>query len=417
MKVCKKLLAAALALAMLLALCACGDDKKDSKPQETGTASYQVKVLDAQGNPMTTDKGVVVKFLKNGELVTMQNTNEDGVAIKVLEKGDYTVELMFTDSKKSGYYDTDKAVLTATKTTLELSLTNKLNTDSATDLTVNEQSYVAYAVSAGSTYVPVKASVRNYFLFTPTEAGTYEFSVNDKEIKLGYYGNPFYVQPQSAVDVINNTVTLSISASSLGGSTYVIGLDGVSSDKDVALNIIRTGDPEITISDLPWTVYNTSHTPTPYTLSIPSGKSLKYIDVEGKTEDNKLVYNETDGYYHYRTADGPIVLMHLGKKAPYFSLQTIIEGEGSFGGSPIREYFFDAEGNFVKKEDYTDILISYFENMDEKLGVYPLTKDLTYIIQNGCKQWWDKNDPDFNEQVCIPGNTEICWMFALCYVA
>ena len=429
MKAFKKFLAAALALTMLLTLCACGDkdsnknsdsspntsttSKNDSTHNST-TASYEVKVLDGQGNPMT--DGVVVKFMKDGQQVAMQKPNNEGIAIKELEKGDYTVELMFTDSNKSGHYNTDKAVLSANQTTLELSLTNKLNTDSAEELTANDKIYVAYMVSAGSTYVPVKASERNYFLFAPTEAGTYKLSVDNNEIKLGYYGSQYFVQSQSALDVINNTVTLSVSDSSLGG-TYVIGLDGISSDTDATLSIIRTGDPEITISDMPWTEYKTTHTPAPYTLSLPSGKSLKYIDTTGKTEDNKLVYNEADGYYHYRTADGPIVLVHLGKKAPFFSLQTVIQGDGLGGGAPIHEYFFDADGNFLKKEDYTGILNTYFDNMDKTHGVYPLNDDLIYIIQNGCKQWWDKNDPDYNEQFSITGCTpEIGWMFALCYV-
>ena len=71
---------------------------------------------------------------------------------------------------------------------------------------------------------------------------------------------------------------------------------------------------------------------------------------------------------------------------------------------------------FLKKEDYSAILTEYFKNMDQKEGVYPLTNDLKYIIQNGCKQWWDKNDPDYNEAFAIANcNPEIAWMFALCY--
>ena len=411
MKAIKTVLAAALALAMLLALCACGEDsKKDSQPdiKDVTTATYQVKVLDGQGKPFT--GGVVVKFLKNGEQVAMQKPDDNGVATKELEKGDYTVELMFTDSSQTASYDTASAVLSAEKTTLELTLINELG-DKAEEIAVGGETFTAYMVNAGSTAVPVKASVRNYFIFAPTEAGTYDFRVNNAEIKLGYYGGTHFVQSQSAVDVIDNVVTLSISASSLGGN-YVIGLDGLEADTDAVLSIIRTGDPTITISDMPWTEYKTTHTPAPYTLDL-GGKSLKYVDIKGSTADNKVVYNDTDGYYHYGTADGPIVLVHLGKGAPYVSLQTVIEGDGLGGGAPIREYFFDADGNFLKKEDYTEILHKYFENMDQKTGVYPLTKDLEYIIKNGCHGWWEKDDPDFIFTDCNP---EIGWMFALCYV-
>lgn len=416
MKAFKKMLAAVLAVSMLLALCACGsdnkkDDKKETEPS-TGTdgslISYQVKVLDGQGNPMTS--GVVVKFLKNGEKVAMQNPDENGIATKELEKGDYTVELMFTDSSQSGHYDESAAVLSADKPYLELALINALGT-ATTELVVGGDTFTAYIVEAGSTYVNVAKGVRNYFLFTPSKGGTYEFRVNINDIKVGYYGAPHFVQTQSAVDVVDNVVTLSISDSSLGGS-YVIGLDGIDADTNAVLGIIRTGDPTITIADMPWTEYKTTHTPAPYTLDL-NGKSLKYVDIKGKTENNKIVFNAADGYYHFGSESGPVVLMHLGKKAPYVSLQTVIEGDGLGGGAPIREYFFDADGNFIKKEDYTNILRTYFENMDEEAGVYPLTKDLEYIIKNGCHGWWDKDDPDYIFTDCNP---EIGWMFALCYV-
>ena len=407
MKITSKILSAVLVVAMLLTLCACGGNS------DSTTANYQVKVLDGQGNPFTS--GIIVKFMKDGQQIAMQPVNGEGIASKELDKGDYTVELTFTDSSINGHYDTSAAVLSADKTYLELSLISALGNESV-DLVVNNEDHKAYVVNAGSTYLTVKASVRNYFLFTPAEAGTYELRVDNNDVKVGYYGAPHYVQSISAIDAINNVITLSISAGSIGGS-YVFGLDGLTEDTNVVMGIIRTGDPSITISDMPWTEYKTTHTPSEFTLSIPSGKSLKYVDVTGKTEDTVVVKSDADGYYHYGSANGPIVYVHLGKGAPYFALQTVIEGDGLGGGAPIREYFYDANGEFLKKEDYTDILRTYFENMDANHYVYPLNDDLIYIIKNGCKQWWDKNDPDYNEQFSITDcNPEIGWMFALCYI-
>ena len=407
MKITSKILSAVLVVAMLLTLCACGGNS------DSTTANYQVKVLDGQGNPFTS--GIIVKFMKDGQQIAMQPVNGEGIASKELDKGDYTVELTFTDSSINGHYDTSAAVLSADKTYLELSLISALGNESV-DLVVNNEDHKAYVVNAGSTYLTVKASVRNYFLFTPAEAGTYELRVDNNDVKVGYYGAPHYVQSISAIDAINNVITLSISAGSIGGS-YVFGLDGLTEDTSVVMGIIRTGDPSITISDMPWTEYKTTHTPSEFTLSIPSGKSLKYVDVTGKTEDTVVVKSDADGYYHYGSANGPIVYVHLGKGAPYFALQTVIEGDGLGGGAPIREYFYDANGEFLKKEDYTDILRTYFENMDANHYVYPLNDDLIYIIKNGCKQWWDKNDPDYNEQFSITDcNPEIGWMFALCYI-
>lgn len=401
------LLAAALCMVLLSA---CGGD-----------AAYQVKVLDSEGNPYAA--GIIVKFLQNGNQVAMQPVNENGVAEKSLPKSDYTLELVFTDGSASGYYDTASAVLSKTQTSVEITLYNSVGGE-GTDIhaispvTGEGKEYKAYAVAAGSTYISVEATERNYFIFVPTQAGSYKVSVDNNDLKLGYYGSPFFVQQTSAAEIVDNTFTLSVSESMIGDgasgtASMVIGVDGVAEKKDCMLNIIRTGDAEHTVSDEPWTPYQTTHTPAPFTLKLEAGKELTYVDIKGTTEANQIIYSEADGKYHFGTEDGPVVYVHLGKKSPIVSLQTVIQGDGPMGGAPIRRYFYDEAGNFQKKEDYTDILTAYFENMDQDLGVYPLTQDLVYIMQNGCNGWWDSTSPDFIFEGCNP---EIGWMFALCYV-
>lgn len=408
----KRIKALIMALTMLfctLALTACG-----------GNANYQVTVVDAQGNPCTT--GVIVKFMQNGNQVAMQPVNENGVAAKELAKGNYDVELVFTNEETNAHYE--PAVLTADMTALTITLMNSVGSDSRTisaesPVTNEFKEYNVYLVSAGSTFVTVEPNDRNYFLFTPTEAGTYKFSVNKGDLALGYYGAPHFVQRESAAEVTDNSFTISVSESMIGTeaggtSAYVIGIDGLDAATDCVLTIERVGDPEWNVSDEPWTEYQTTHTPTPYTLSLGAGQSLTYVDITGSAENNQIVFNEADGFYHFGKADGPVVLVHLGEGAPYVSLQVVIQGDGLAGGAPIREYFFDENGDFIKKEDYTNILTTYFENMDQDHGVYPLNDDLIYIIQNGCNGWWDKDSPDFILEGC---NSEIGWMFALCYVA
>lgn len=398
MKNMKRYGALALVLALLMSLlAACG-----------GNAVYTVKVTDAQGAPYTT---VIVKFMQDGTQVAMQPVDENGEARKELKKGDYTVELVFTDDN-AGYYDPAAAVLSAKKTELELKLTNKLS-DQTTQLFADGEEHAAYTVTAGSTNVSVAANKRNYFLFAPVEAGMYKFSVDNAQLKIGYYGAPHFVQSSSAADVVDNAFSISISASSLGGAVYVIGVDGIGEDTDCVLTIARTGDPEHNVADEPWTEYKTTAVLAPYTLNLPAGKQLVYMDITSEKAKHTFVFNDADGYYHLDTADGPVVHVHLAKGAPYVSLQTVIQGDGPMGGAPIREYFYDESGNFVKKEDYTDILVDYFENMDPDLGVYPLTDDLIYIIQNGCNGWWDASSPDYIFTDCNP---ELGWMFACCWI-
>lgn len=410
MKNIKRYNALLLALTLVLCtalLCACGD---------TGEAAYRVKIVDALGNPYTS--GVAVKFMQNGEQAGMQILGENGVAEKTLPKGDYTVELKFTGSDAVYHYDQTDMTLSSDKTELEIVLSYALGEDSQT-LYAQGKENAAYPIGTGCTYAELTAGERNYFLFIPTKAGTYKFSTVDSDVQIGYYGAPHFVQEYSAAEVVDSAFTVSVSEGMIGtgdtGTTIlVIGVDANADTESCIIAIERTGDPERTISDEPWTEYQTTAVLSPYTLTLGDGQSLTYVDITGKTESYNIVLNETDGFYHFGTADGPIVLMNLGKDAPNVSLQKVIQGDGSLGGAPIRKYFYDESGEFVKKEDYTEILVGYFNNMDPDYGVYPLTSDLVYIIQNACSGWWDSASPDYIFNDCNP---ELGWMFALCYVS
>lgn len=386
-----------------------------------GNAEYEVKVVDGQGNACI--EGVIVKFLQNGSQVAMQPVDGNGFVKKELPKGDYTVELVFTDSSVNGYYDKESAVLSADKTSVEIVLMNGVSNESTllyamSPVSGENKDYEAYNIDVGSTYVSLDANERNYFLFVPTESGTYKFSVDNKENKIGYYGAPHFVQSASAADVVDNSFTVSVSKSNIGGdgggtSTFVIGIDGVDKESNCVLSVVRIGEAEYSISEEPWTEYNTTCEIKPFSLELEAGKSLTYVNIEGKTEDYNFVKSDVDGYYHLGTEDGPVIYVHLGEGAPHISLQTVIMGDGLAGGASIRRYFFDENEKFVKKEDYTDILVTYFDNMDPDLYIYPLNDDLIYIIKNGCEGWWTESSPDYIFDDC---NSEIGWMFACCYV-
>ena len=411
-------------LALLLALVLCAGvftACTGGEQQEKETVTYSVKVVDGQGTPYTT--GVIVKFMQGQTQAGMQLVNENGVAEKSLPKGDYTLEIVFMDESLNGYFDPEQAVLSADKTSVEIALVNSTGGNTTelfatSPVTGEGRSYEASYVAEGSTHITVEPTERTYFIFAPAASGTYRIAVENKELKLGYYGSPFFVQENSVETVTDNAFSISISESMIGsGATgsvsLVLGVDGVDTKQESVLVITRTGDAQKSISDEPWTPYVTSHQPAPFTLEL-GDKELTYVDITGKTEDNQVVFNEADGFYHFGTADGPVVYMHLGKKAPYVALQTVIMSDGPMGGAPIRRYFYDEAGNFLKKEDYTNILTEYFSNMDPQLGIYPLTADLVYIIQNGCSGWWTASSPDYIFEGCNP---EIGWMYALCYIA
>lgn len=412
MKRMKALLLAACMLLSVMLFAACGNNEDVSSGTD---AVYKVKVVDGSGNPYTS--GVIVRFLKGTEQTAMQKVDENGVAEKTLAKDNYTVELMFTDDAEKYYYENEGLTLTAEKTELEIVLYFAAGAQTQS-LTAQGETYEAQIVSTGSTYVTLTAGDRNFFLFTPSQAGTYQFSAEGEGVQIGYYGAPHFVQESNvAEDLDNNVFTQSISDGMIGkdgsGTTVlVIGIDSETAT-DCVLNIARIGDSAWNVSDEPWTEYVCKNEIAPFTLDIKDGQKLTYVDIRGKTDDYKVVLNEADGYYHLNSEDGPVIYLNLGKDAPNASLQTVIMGDGSAGGAPIRHYFFDENDAFIKKEDYTEILINYFDNMDENYHVYPLNEDLVYIITNACAGWWTSDDPNYIFDGCNP---ELGWLFACCYI-
>ena len=411
-----------LCLAMLLA--ACGGDGGSAATTPSGEAAYRVSVVDPNGAPCS---GVIVKFLQNGQQVAVQTLNDQGIAEKTLKRGDYTLELMFTDSNATYHYDQSALQLTAEKT--ELTVTLSLGTSGeGVSLFAQGQECIAYNVTVGDTFVKLTPGSRSYFLFTPQQAGAYRFSCKEADTTIGYYGAPHFVQENSAAEVVDNAFSISVKNDMIGtGDTgtavLVIGLDS-GSDTEAILTIERTGDPVHTVEDEPWTVYQPTASLEAYKL--PDGAVLKDFDLTA--DAYTLVLNETDGFYHLNTADGPLVLVRLGEKAggsKYLdSFETIISKSG------VVKYFYDADGNFQKKESYTECLMQYigYEDqstmkkhegcMDPDSGMYPLTEDLKYIIQQRGEYvgWFEEGNAMYLFGA-LPGvNPENAWLFACCYL-
>lgn len=414
----KRLFAALLAAVLMCTVLAGCTEPETPPAAPTGDAAYRVTVADALGTPYTT--GVVVRFMQDGKQAAMQVVNDQGVAEKTLPRGNYTVELMFTNNAEDYYYNKEGLTLTASETELNVLLTKATGTESVS-LFANSQEHNAYRVDTGSTYVKLTAGKRSYFLFTPSVSGTYEFSTTDANAVIGYYGAPHFVQSMNVAEVVDNKFTISVSASMIGvngtGTTViVIGIDSNGLENCI-LNVQRIGEPEHTISDEPWRIYQTTAKLAKYKL--PAGAKINEFDLTAKTDDYKLVFNENDGFYHLDSENGPLVLVRLGEKSKYLdSFQKILETSG------VTKYFFDENGTFQKKESYSECLTEYIANMDENSGVYPLTKDLMYIIQQRGEYsgWFDSGSSlylfkDVNGNLIPDINAEISWLFMCCYIS
>ena len=118
-------------------------------------------------------------------------------------------------------------------------------------------------------------------------------------------------------------------------------------------------------------------------------------------------------------AQRSLVLVRLAGELEYMATyKTVLDRTG------VVKYFYDESGNFLRKENYTDCLLEYIPNADETAGVYPLTEDLKYIIQQRGDHsgWWDTDGALylFKDEAgnYVPGiNPDIAWLFMCCYIA
>lgn len=417
----KALLLSIMMLCSLVLMTACGGSESSAEgPTEnaSGEIDYKVTVVDAQGTPFTS--GVIIRFLKGDEQMAMQPVDATGSAAKTMAKGEYTVELMFTGNEDEYYYNKEGLTLTAEAPELTVTLTYNMSQE-AVKLTAQGKEINAFPVTDGSTRVTLVPGERNYFLYTPTQAGSYAFSSDNAGAIIGYYGAPHFVQENSAAEVVDNTFTQSIRATMIGSAdtgsaVIVIGIDADANTDSCTLSIIRTGDPEWSVEDEPWTVYEPTVELKAYTLS--AGAKTQDFDLTADSSKYNLVLG-SDGYYHLDSEDGALVLVYLTKDPRYLPcFKNILDRSG------VSKYFYDDNGEFVKKETYDQCLLSYIACADENSGLYPLTEDLKYIIQQRGEYsgWWDISGQNylFVDENRVPEtdiNSDIAWLFMCCYIA
>ena len=386
------------------------DTPVDPEPPVEQPVDYTVTVVDGNG---ALQDGITVEFYSAANELLVSAVTADGKATAQLLKDNYRVKLSGTALQ----YDERAAVLTATKTTLELLVAPMFDDTVSYTLycPVADADKDAYYLTEGATYVTLTPGERNYFLYDTTRTGTFRFTTTNTRAKIGYYGGPFFVLTNdSSTDNENNAFTMSIDSV---GATYVIGIDAPTNVSGVIISITRIGEPGWNIANEPWYTYEGTHKPSKFTL--PAGTTLTDVDI---FTQQTIVYNEQDGVYHLNSADGPVLYLRFSGSA-YINLADVLANQR------VGAYLYDTNGDFLKKEEYTTYLRTYYYipnamydptgvtvNMLDKSLVYPLNKDLEYVVRTFGEHhgWWNPDSPNYlfkGEDV----NLESAWMFLLCY--
>ena len=373
---------------------------------ERAKIEYTVTVLDGFGAPIS---GVKVSFTSGSSVMAEVNTDASGKAVAKLVEGEYDVSAEVDGSSAS-------AKLTATAPSAELRIVSFATNP---EFVYPDEKNGVYRIGVGSVRVPVAKDEMRYFFFLPSEGAVYKVYTDSGKVEVGYYGGSFFVSSNNTGEMDENGVMTLKVLNSQVGNTFVIGLKSTSSAvTDCVLTIEKESDIGITDAERPWEQYILPQTPV---KRAEAKGNIHYVQITaditnifnptGAVSEIPVYYNEKDGFYHLSSEDGPVLYVRINTKTVFQEALITIANVTNIG-----RYFYDEQGNFVKKESYNDALIAYGAVADSN-GCVPLDEDLIYILKNmGENGWYDMLSPNSifaDDSVFVyPYNA---WLFAVCY--
>ena len=351
-----------------------GDGSDVTTGGDVEKITFTVEVVDGIGFPI---KNVVVK-LSDGE--TQGVTNGEGKATIKAHAGTYTFTLEKIGSTAEYVYDTDRCRLDAENTSVTVSFVEKVSSGTENggggDHSANPlegetisadpdgdgelSDYYASYVGTGNFAVTLKANDMTYLLFVPTVSGQYRISATSSTatVSVGYHGMPHFVQTNNVAEVKGdgyfelNVRPGSITSDGMGTLVAVVGLkttDG--SAADAIVTIERFADYKTDISDVP---YEEIQPKAQYLVPAPNGTgTLTDIDI---AQSNVTIVKGSDGYYHFGSESGPIVMFRITSASQYIdSFQKISDNQS------ISHYEYDASGNLTRKARWNAVVNAMVE--------------------------------------------------------
>ena len=229
-------------------------------------------------------------------------------------------------------------------------------------------------------------AVTTIFEFTPEESGVYRFSADGADALVGYWGaGSFFLKDFTE----NKSTSLEYTITSVGQSA-MIGISGVDS---CVLTVEKISDYE-DLGNVETIVYENTHVFGSYDID---KDTMVAIDVFDDAADTAVL--GVDGFMHYGTADGPLMVVDLT------SIGVNVYDASIYG--QLTGYGTNADGEKVKY-DYNTAMIEYYNQ-----GLYPVTEELaTMLYQVGtAKGWYVAGGFLYENQ---PADEAFAWM-GICY--
>jgi len=381
---------------------------------------YGLWIVDGLGNPIS---NIFVKIMQNGEQVKMYPYKGEFLSMG-LEVGTYQVVLDLSQLSGSYTFDESLCVLTPEKRSASIRLfqSNPKETTVFVGYPISAD-YSAYYVKEGATKVTLTPNDYTFFIFAPANAAIYTITYEDNsDLTISYHGNSFFVQgldlsaDTASISKLENGLAVSVYASELGGE-YVFAVKSDSATSCI-LKIKNAGDPGTRITDEPWTPYLEDTEMVEKQLNTTVSGTYTAIDLTDLSV--KAIFNESDGYYHLDSKDGPVIFIDLTTDSQFVdSIQTICANQR------MGTYIYDINGNLVEKRSYNELFIQYGmaapgeDPIKDPIRI-PLTQKLAEAIQSfGDKNgWWDPmSTTNIFASLGAPYNQEYAWLLFCGYYA
>lgn len=334
-------------------------------------------------------KGVNVQFMNGDAVVAEVAVDDSGKATASLKEGTYTA--IVSDDE----YGSGTITLTASNNSVKLVAAKSLDMTKTQE--VCEKKVVT--IKLGASHVAINKDGDNYLFYTPTKSGKYCIRTTNTEAKVTYCGGEYSL---STPVYESNEYTINVDSSQAENDVaYVFSITGAA---NTVVIIERIGDAE-EIVEIP-DYEGTCGTPSKFTMT-EDGSKLTYFDATATS--SVTIVKGTDGYYHYGSANGPLVYINL-ESASYISINSVVNSQ-SFK-------------NLEKNEAYNALMIQYTGSkdtmgnvivascLDSKYGVYPLNDDLMHMVKYGGKQmgWWAQGEANylFGSKTVDPETAWLC---------
>lgn len=236
----------------------------------------------------------------------------------------------------------------------------------------------------------LKIGSNNLTLDTSKEFTLYEFSPATTGIYSIRTRAGFVSNWGTAYNPVNNTPektqTLTWTCTAVGQSVLV----GFSGTRATSVTVIRTGDyvPPV---EIPWDIYENTYD---FSYEMPEDAVMTDVDLtDGGSHDAFL---GSDGFYHYGSVCGPLMVTDLSKVE--------INLADAYVNGGLRAWILEGEET-VSKVDYNEAMNAYYN-----AGLVPVTEELAMMLQelgiaNG---WWNEGGFVFVETA--PDDLTNAWM-------